>query len=202
MTGEPVNCVVVGVGGQGIILISRIIGEAALDSDLNVMVSEIHGMAQRGGMVMGTIRMGDVHSPMMRRGEADVVLGFEPVETYRHMELLSEKTAIILNRHPVYPFTVTSGKDAYPDLDILADHLNKTAGRVMEIDTGNLASGNHLPAIVSNIIMLGSMSGACPDFPVPKKSFRKTIKASVPERFAEANLKAFEIGFEEAKRLR
>ena len=112
MTSDCVNCVVVGVGGQGIILVSRIIGEAALNSGLNVMVSEIHGMAQRGGMVMGTVRIGNVHSPMMRRGQADIVLGYEPVETYRHMELFSKKTTIVLNLHPVYTFTVTAGKDA------------------------------------------------------------------------------------------
>ena len=166
MTSVCVNCVVVGVGGQGIILVSRIIGEAALHSNLNVMVSEIHGMAQRGGMVMGTVRIGDVHSPMMRRGQADIVLGFEPVETYRHMELFSKKTTIVLNMHPVYPFTVTSGKDAYPDMDVLVSHLERAAAQVIELDTEKLAQSGHLPSIVSNIIMLGALSGACKDFPV------------------------------------
>ena len=200
MTGECVNCVVVGVGGQGIILVSRIIGEAALYSKLNVMVSEIHGMAQRGGMVMGTVRIGDVHSPMMRRGQADIVLGFEPVETYRHMELFSKKTTIVLNMHPVYPFTVTSGKDAYPDMDMLMSYLEQAAGQVIEMNTEKLAQAGHLPTIVSNIIMLGALSGACKDFPVSKQNFRNTIKESAPQKFADANLSAFDLGYEEVKK--
>ncbi len=200
MTGECVNCVVVGVGGQGIILVSRIIGEAALYSKLNVMVSEIHGMAQRGGMVMGTVRIGDVHSPMMRRGQADIVLGFEPVETYRHMELFSKKTTIVLNQHPVYPFTVTSGKDAYPDMDMLMSYLEQAAGQVIEMNTETLAQAGHLPTIVSNIIMLGALSGACKDFPVSKQNFRNTIKESAPQKFADANLSAFDLGYEEVKK--
>lgn len=199
---DCVNCVVVGVGGQGIILVSRIIGEAALESGLNVMVSEIHGMAQRGGMVLGTVRIGDVHSPMMRRGQADVVLGFEPVETYRHMELFSKKTTVVLNCCPVYPFTVTAGMDAYPDMGVLVSHLGQAAGRIIELDTEKLAHEKHLPTIVSNIIMLGALSGACQDFPVPRENFIKTIKESVPEKFADANLSAFDAGYEEAERLR
>jgi indolepyruvate ferredoxin oxidoreductase beta subunit len=199
MIRDCVNCVVVGVGGQGIILVSRIIGEAALHSKLNVMVSEIHGMAQRGGMVMGTIRIGNVHSSMMRRGRADIVLGFEPVETYRHMEMFSKKTTIVLNCHPVYPFTVTSGKETYPDMGVLVSHLDQAAAQVIELDTERLARAGHLPAIVSNIIMLGALSGACPDFPVSKESFRKTIGESVPEKFVDANLAAYDAGYEEIK---
>jgi len=199
MTDDCVNCVVVGVGGQGIILVSHIIGEAALDSKKNVMVSEIHGMAQRGGMVMGTIRIGNVHSPMIRRGQADIVLGFEPVETYRHMELFSEKTTIVLNCRPVFPFTVTAGKETYPDMDMIVSRLDKVAGEVVKIDTDKLTFEKHLPAIVSNIIMLGALSGTCKDFPVSKESFRKTIRASVPEKFAEANIAAFDVGFEAAR---
>jgi indolepyruvate ferredoxin oxidoreductase beta subunit len=200
MTGDCENCVVVGVGGQGIILVSRIIGEAALNSGLNVMVSEIHGMAQRGGMVMGTIRIGDVHSPMMRRGQADIVLGFEPVETYRHMELFSKKTTIVLNMHPIFPFTVTSGKDAYPDMDVLVSHMKRIVGQVIELDTEKLAQAGHLPSIVSNIIMLGALLGASKDFPVPLEIFRKTIGESVPQKFTEANLSAFDLGFEAVKK--
>lgn len=200
MTNDCVNCVVVGVGGQGIILVSRIIGEAALNSGLNVMVSEIHGMAQRGGMVMGTVRIGDVHSSMMRRGQADIVLGFEPVETYRHLDVFSKKTTIVLNLHPVFPFTVTSGKDAYPDIGVLVSHLKQAAARVIEMNTKKLAHAGHLPAIVSNVIMLGALSGACQDFPVSKENLRNTIKESVPQKFVEANLSAFDLGYEEVKK--
>jgi indolepyruvate ferredoxin oxidoreductase beta subunit len=151
-------------------------------------------------MVMGTIRIGDVHSPMMRRGQADIVLGFEPVETYRHIELFSSNTTIVLNMHPVYPYTVTAGKDAYPDTGMLVSHMEQVAGQVIELDTEKLAHAGHLPSIVSNIIMLGALSGACQDFPVSKEHFRKTIGESVPRQFADANLAAFDLGLEEVQR--
>ncbi|UCE75035.1 MAG: indolepyruvate oxidoreductase subunit beta [Methanomassiliicoccales archaeon] len=195
------NLVVVGVGGQGIILVSRIIGEAALKSGLNVMVSEIHGMAQRGGMVVSKIRIGDVHSPMIGKGEADMILGFEPVETYRHLDMASEKTTIVTSVNPIYPHTESAGENEYPDLEGLLGNLEGIGKKLVRLDTEEMASSAGLPVIVSNIIMLGALFGACKNLPVRIDTLKETIKENVPSRFMDANIRAFELGFEEAKRV-
>ncbi|UCF08142.1 MAG: indolepyruvate oxidoreductase subunit beta [Thermoplasmata archaeon] len=199
MTRDSVNLVVVGVGGQGIILVSKILGEAAVASGLDVMVSEIHGMAQRGGMVASTIRIGDVHSPMIGRGEADIMLGFEPVETYRHIDMISEKTTVITNTNPVYPFTVTGGEEQYPDVETILDHLESVCRRTVVLDTHKITSASRLPSIVNNILMLGSLMGAVEDFPVPLEVLKESIRGNVPPKFEDVNLRAFEIGFAEAR---
>lgn len=193
------NLVVVGVGGQGIILVSRIVGEAALKSGLNVMVSEIHGMAQRGGMVVSTIRIGDAHSPMIGRGEADMILGFEPVETYRHLDLASERTTIVTSINPIYPPTVYAGDEKYPDLEELLNNLENIGKKLVKLDAEKMAQVAKLPVITTNIIMLGALSGACEDFPISTEKLKETIKENVPSRLVDANLKAFDLGFEEAK---
>lgn len=193
------NLVVVGVGGQGIILVSRIIGEAALKSDLNVMISEIHGMAQRGGMVVSTIRIGDVYSPMIGRGEADMILGFEPVETYRYLEMASKKTTIVTSENPVYPFAASVENEEYPDLERLLKNIDEIGKKLVKLDAENLAKKANLPVIVSNIIMLGALAGACEDLPLTIEKLKDALKENVPQRFVDANIKAFDLGFEEAK---
>lgn len=193
------NLVVVGVGGQGIILVSRIIGEAALKSGLNVMVSEIHGMAQRGGMVVSMIRIGDANSPMIVKGEADMVLGFEPVETYRHLNLASEKTTIVTSINPLYPPTVSAGKEEYPDLEELLSNLEDVGEKLVKLDAEKIAIDSGLPVIVTNIILLGALSGACDDLPVSAEKLKETVKQNSPSMFVDDNIKAFDIGFKEAK---
>lgn len=195
------NLVIVGVGGQGIILVSRIVGEAALISGLNVMVSEIHGMAQRGGKVISTIRIGDAHSPLIGKGEADMILGFEPVETYRYLNMASEKTTIITSVNPMFPPAVFAGDNDYPNLEQLLDNLENIGKKLIKLDTEKMALLAGLPVIVTNIIMLGALSGACEELPVSADKLKETIKESVPSRFIESNIKAFELGFKEAKRL-
>jgi indolepyruvate ferredoxin oxidoreductase beta subunit len=194
------NLVVVGVGGQGIILVSRIVGEAALKSGLNVMVSEIHGMAQRGGMVVSMIRIGDAHSPMIGKGEADMILGFEPVETYRNMDMASEKTTIVTSINQIIPPTVIPGEENYPDLDQLLSNLEHVGKKLVKLDAENIALSAGLPFIVTNIILLGALAGASEDLPVSVDKLKETIKENVPSKFIEANIKAFDLGFEEARR--
>jgi indolepyruvate ferredoxin oxidoreductase beta subunit len=194
------NLVVVGVGGQGIILVSRIVGEAALKSGLNVMVSEIHGMAQRGGMVVSMIRIGDAHSPMIGKGEADMILGFEPVETYRNMDMASEKTTIVTSINQIIPPTVIPGEESYPDLEQLLSNLENLGEKLVKLDAENIALSADLPVIVTNIILLGALAGASEDLPVSVDKLKETIKENVPSKFIEANIKAFDLGFEEARR--
>ncbi len=190
---------IVGVGGQGIILLTRILGEAALDSDLSVMESEIHGMAQRGGQVMSTIRIGDAHSPMIGKGEAHIILGMEPVETYRHLDLASRNTTIVTSTNPVYPFTVTSGDEEYPDLEELLSNLSAYPKKLINLDVEKITLDSGLPNIVSNMIMLGAILGACQGFPISSEKLKETIKQNVPSKYVDENIKAFELGIEKAK---
>jgi indolepyruvate ferredoxin oxidoreductase beta subunit len=195
------NIVIVGVGGQGIVLLTRILGEAAMASDLNVMESEIHGMAQRGGMVTSTIRIGDAKSPMIGRGEADVILGLEPVEAYRHLDMASLDTIIITSVNAVYPFTVTSGDEEYPDVDKLIDGVGSCAGKLVKMDAEKIAKDTDLPNIVSNMIMLGAMFGAYPEIPIALEKVKEAISNSVPSKYLEENIRAFEIGYSSSVRI-
>jgi indolepyruvate ferredoxin oxidoreductase beta subunit len=199
LTEDCTNLVIVGVGGQGIILISRILGEAALNSDLNVMESEIHGMAQRGGQVMSTIRIGDVHSPMIGKGEADIILGIEPVETYRHLDLGSKNMTIVTSTNCVYPFTVTSGDEEYPDLEELLSNLSDYPKKLIKLDVEKIILDSGLPNIVSNMIMLGAILGACEDFPISSEKLKETIIHNVPSKYMDENIEAFELGIKKAK---
>lgn len=196
MNKESVNIVLVGVGGQGIILLTRILGEAAFNSDLNIMGSELHGMAQRGGQVASNVRIGDVHSPMIGNGEAHVIMGLEPVETYRHLDLASKDTIIITSTNPIFPFTVTSGGESYPGLDNLLSTLGESHKKLVKLDIERLVSENDLPNIVGNMILLGALKGAYSDLPVSVEILKETIKDNVPSKFIEENLRAFEIGYE------
>lgn len=201
MSKDSMNLLLVGVGGQGIIMLTQILGEAAISSNLNVMESEVHGMAQRGGQVMSNIRIGDVHSPMIGKGEADVILGLEPVETYRHLDMASENTIIITSTNPIYSFTITSGEGKYPDLEILLSALGECSKKLVKLDIEKLARENNLPVIVSNIIMLGALSGAYLDLPISTDRLKETIKNYVPRKYVKENIMAFELGFESANQM-
>jgi indolepyruvate ferredoxin oxidoreductase beta subunit len=198
MNEECKNLVVVGVGGQGIILVSKIVGDAALKSNLNVMISEIHGMAQRGGMVVSTIRIGDAHSPMIGKGEADMILSLEPVEAYRHLSFASKRTTIVTNINQIYPPTVTAGDETYPDLEELMTKLEGVCKKLVKLDVEKLAKDTNLPVIVGNIIMLGALAGACEALPLSVDKIKEALEENVPSRFLDANLKAFNLGLEEA----
>ncbi len=192
------NLEIVGVGGQGILLASKVLGRAALDKGLDVWMSEVHGMAQRGGVVVTTVKIGEkVYSPLIGDGDADVILGFEPVETYRAMKKASEKTWIVTNTAPIVPFTVSSGKQEYPKLEHVFDSIQKVSDKVVKIDAKELAEEAGA-AIAQNIVMLGALT-ATGVIPFSKEEMQKSIRNSVPERFVDVNLKAFELGFESAK---
>ena len=114
---ETKRIVNVGVGGQGNLLASNLLGKAALDAGLPVMVSEIHGMAQRGGVVESAVILGEALSPIVSNGEADIVVGFEPVETLRALTKANKDTLVLTSTRPLPPFTVAIGQAAYPDVD-------------------------------------------------------------------------------------
>mgnify|MGYP000002776134 FL=1 len=189
--------VFVGVGGQGNLLASRLLGEAALSQGIQTVVSEIHGMAQRGGIVESAVLMGEVSSPIVSNGEADVLVGFEPVETLRALGKCNQETLVITNTHPLPPFTVSVGQGTYPPVDEMLDLIQTKIRRVIALDGDAMAAevGNPLSL---NMVMLGALIGSG-SIPITAEVMKKTIEQSTKKAFLESNLKAFDLGYESAQ---
>lgn len=183
----------VGVGGQGNLLASNLLGQAALDAGLPVVVSEIHGMAQRGGVVESAVIIGQAKSPIVSDAEADIIVSFEPVETLRILNKAHKDTLIITNTRPLPPFTVAIGQAAYPDPQETVKIIAKKVKRVVAFDGQALAEQAKNPLSL-NMVMLGALF-AHGDLPVPVASIKKMIKLNSKERFLEANLAAFDLGY-------
>ena len=180
------NIIIVGVGGQGILLTSKILGYLALDMGENVKVSEVHGMSQRGGSVITYVRIGsDVHSPLIDPGEADFVLSFEKLEALRAEYFLKKDGVLISNTQEILPMPVIMGNATYPQ-------VNPSQEKAVLLDALTLAeeAGN---ARAINIVLLGVLSRFM-DWPQGK--WDNAIAACVPAKTLETNLKAFRAGLE------
>jgi len=184
-----------GVGGQGVLTASSIVGKAALLSGINVVMSEVHGMAQRGGIVVTEMKIGDAKSPLIGKGEADIVVGFEPVEAYRALPKVHRGSYVIVNTEPIIPITASLGDSAYPDVNELLENMKVL--NVIPIEATEIArkAGD---SITTNIVMLGALS-KLPIFPLEKEILKEAIRQSISPRYHEMNLKAFEMGYEAAK---
>jgi indolepyruvate ferredoxin oxidoreductase beta subunit len=183
------NILIVGVGGQGVILASNIVTEVALMSGFDVKKNEAHGQSQRSGSVPSHIRYGKkVYSPIILPGEADVILAFEELEALRWANFLRPGGKIIVNKQRIYPPSVTSGMDKYPE-EIIAI-LRKEKIEVIEIDGMEHANRVGNPLVVSTLL-LGVLSNFL-DF--PEKIWISTITQLVPEKHRDLNLKAFQEG--------
>ena len=156
---ETKRLVFIGVGGQGNLLASRLLGEAALSMDIPTVVSEIHGMAQRGGIVESAVLLGNVQSPIVSSSEADVLIGFEPLETLRALGKCNQDTVVITNIHPLPPFTVAVGQGVYPPVEETLQFIRERAKKVIELDGTAIAEevGNPLAL---NMVMLGALIGS------------------------------------------
>jgi indolepyruvate ferredoxin oxidoreductase beta subunit len=188
------NIVLAGVGGQGTILAAEILGTAAVREGLNVRVSEIHGMAQRGGAVTSNVRIGDgVSSPTVLEGQADVLIGFEPLETLRSIRYASQKTLVIVSDEEITPTELTSRKMAYPELEEIVNKIRRVAHDVIVVETEKLArqAGNIL---TRNIVLIGVLAGTG-RMPVKKESLVDALKELVPPKHADINVKAFNLGY-------
>lgn len=184
---------ITGVGGQGTILATNIIGQAALAAKVNVNVSEVHGMARRGGVVESAVTIGDLQSPIISDGEADILLGFEPSETIRAAGKCSKETTVITNSHPLAPFTVATGRGVYPDVDETFAKLGKRLKKLVSIDADALA--HEAGTVLSlNMVMLGAMAKHA-DLPITVKQLQAAIKGATKEKFLKMNLKAFDLGY-------
>lgn len=196
---KPTRLIIVAVGGQGNLLASRVIGESALIADVPVRMSEIHGMAQRGGVVESSIVFGDAQSTIISDGEADVLVGFEPSETLRALNKCHPKTVVISNLAPLSPFTVTTGSGIYPDLDVLQSLIRSKTARLIAFNAESVArdAGNILSV---NMVLLGALIQTG-KIPLTKKIVKEAIRTKTKKDFVEYNLKAFELGFSTANSL-
>ena len=190
---EPKKIVVIGVGGQGNLLATNLLGEAALSLDIPVVASEIHGMAQRGGIVESAVLLGDISSPIVSPGESDVFLSFEPLETLRGLDKCNRQTIVITNTRSMQPFTAALGQGVYPPLKEILSLIKAKIDKVIAFDGSALAekAGNPLSL---NMVMLGALIGS-ETIPITAADMKKTISTSTKKAFVESNLKAFDLGF-------
>jgi len=189
----------VGVGGQGIVTASRIIGEAALIAGRNVLLSETHGMAQRGGSVVCTARIGDVHSPLIPAGSVDAILSLELLETVRAACVASPNTVVVSSTERVVPLSVSSQRLKYPTLEEARATIAQSAGRFIAIDAPRIAEQEGVK-MSTNIVMLGALVGTGVTG-IERVSFEKAISANIQTKLNE-NLAAFGRGFSEGERIR
>jgi len=193
------NIVLAGVGGQGTLLAAEILGTAAVKDELNVRVSEIHGMAQRGGAVVSTVRIGDaVRAPTVIDGQADVLLGFEPLETLRNLKYASRKTLVIMNSEEIPPAGLAAKNLKYPDLEEVKQKISRFTEKIIVVDAAQLAeeAGSSL---AQNSVLVGALA-AVASFPVKLESVVEALKQLVPAKHAEANVKAFQLGYGAVKK--
>ena len=183
------SIMIVGVGGQGTLLASRILGNALLSLNYDVKVSEIHGMSQRGGSVVTYVKYGEkIDSPIICRGEADVILSFEQLETARWLPYLKPDGIIITSLQKIPPVPVITGAAAYPEKII--EKTRKLGINIISVDAAEIAreAGNDKTA---NVALIGALSNY---IEIDDEVLRAAINSSVPEKFIETNIKAYEIG--------
>ncbi len=187
------SIVLAGVGGQGVLFLSRVLGQAALDSDLEVKVAEIHGMAQRGGSVTSTVRFGkEVFSPTVPQGEADLIVALEPIEALRNIGYANSETLIVLSTNIIAPPGTYLSKEKYPDIANIVNSLRRVSKDVLTIDALELAVKAGNPA-TQNTVILGLVS-ASGKLPLEADAIKKSILSLTQKKFQEVNLKAFDLG--------
>lgn len=181
---------IVGVGGQGTLLASRILGNTVINEGYDVKVSEVHGMSQRGGSVVTYVKYGEkVYSPIVEKGEADIILAFEMLEAYRALPYLSEDGTMIANTQQIDPMPVITGVAKYPEE--IADKISQK-GKLVTVDALSLAKeAGNIKAV--NVVLIGVMAK---NSEIPYENWIKTIKETVPPKFLEVNLKAFDLGYQ------
>jgi len=195
---EVYNVVLAGVGGQGIITVGKIIVDAALREGKNAVMSEVHGMAQRGGSVLSEVRIGDAMSSIIPSGEADLVIGFELIEPLRYVEKFGERTILLVNNDRIMPLPTLLGEEEYPPSEIIVSEMKKLTKRLYVINASKLAEEAGSP-LSMNMVMLG----AALSLGMPLKP--ETVKEVLRERFRgkvlEINEKALDLGFSTVEKM-
>lgn len=202
LTKDPMNLIITGVGGQGNVMISLIIGNALVREGYFVTVGETYGASQRGGPVMSHLRISKQtqYSPFIPDGCADIILGMEPVETLRMLGRYGNPNVItIINPRPIYSIDVTGGQAEYPDLGSLIETVKKLSARTWIIKATEEAQRMGSP-IFANAILVGAVVGSAV-LPLDKKSVEPVLQEIFPKEI-EANLAAFNKGIKLAKELK
>ena len=191
------NLIVTGVGGQGSVLASHIVAEAAVKKGFKVRVGETFGAAQRGGKVHSHVRIGDeVYGPLCPSRSLDVLIGLEPNETLRlALKYANEETLIITNTRPVPSMDANIGADAYPDVSLLIEALGRISGRVVSFDATELAvkAGNER---TMNVVLLGALASSG-ELPLETEALREAVMSRVPPKTVKVNETAFNLGVDQ-----
>lgn len=183
------NIMIVGVGGQGTLLASRILGNAVIGAGLDVKVSEVHGMSQRGGSVVTYVKYGEkVQSPIVDKGSADIILAFEELEAYRSLPYLKKGGRMIVNTQQINPMPVIIGAAEYPEN--ICEKLQKICD-LTTVDAASLATEAGSIKTV-NVVLIGVMATSTD---IPYEDWIETIRNTVPPKFVELNIKAFDLGY-------
>lgn len=186
---ETQNIMIVGVGGQGSLLASKVLGHLLLSQNYDVKVSEVHGMSQRGGSVVTYVRFGEkVNSPIIEKGEADVIVSFELLESARWLSYLKIGGKVVTNTQRIDPMPVITGGATYPEN--LVEKMKSKGATVDAMDCLNLAEKAGSAKAV-NIVLLGRLSKY---FDIPEDAWIKSLEDCVPAKFLELNKKAFDLG--------
>lgn len=184
------SVMIVGVGGQGTLLASRILGSALLRCGYQVKLSEVHGMSQRGGSVVTYVKYGDaIASPIIEKGEADMILAFEQLEAARWLSYMKPEGKVVVNTQKIDPMSVVIGDAVYPDGVI--DAIKAAGADVLEIDALPIAEEAGSPKAV-NVVLIGAMARYTD---IDKAVWLEAVKECVPAKFLDLNVKAFELGY-------
>jgi len=186
------NIILSGVGGNGVVLTSRIIAEAAIREGIKVRLGEVHGLAMRGGTVVSHLRLGpDAKGPLVPLRKADIMLSFEPLEAIRQMKFLKQGAKVIINNEPFVGVDAHLGLSRYPDVCRVIDQIQKTQDLV-DVPATHLAleAGG---AVMTNVVMLGTLS-ASRELPIRREVLIDAIKSRVPPHTIDRNIRAFELG--------
>jgi len=195
---NTINVTIVGVGGQGVVSAGMIIGTATTKRNINTVMSEIHGMAQRGGIVSVDLRIGNAYGPIVPQGKIDLLIGFEALETIRALGKAGKNTTVIMNTEKIIPITVSFGEGKYPDVESVIKDL--AIKNFIGIDAVSLAkeAGNYQSI---NMVMIGAAI-ATNILPVDEEDIENAIKSIFPAFTWESNMKALRLGMDQYRIIR
>jgi indolepyruvate ferredoxin oxidoreductase beta subunit len=199
--GDCLNVVITGVGGQGNILASHILASAAIVEGYHATIGETYGQSQRGGAVMSHVRLSKQleYGPLIPRGQAQVIVGLEPMETLRVAAYYANpETKVIVNPRPNYPLMVLYGAQEYPAVEELLARLKEMTAEVKVVESTELAKQAG-EAMASNVVIIGALAGSG-WVPIPLETFNSVLKELIPQKILAINQKAFQLGVEEIRR--
>jgi indolepyruvate ferredoxin oxidoreductase beta subunit len=199
MKDGAISVVISGVGGQGVLLTSELLGNAGMIAGLDVRVTETHGLSQRGGSLVSFVRLGkEVHSPLVDQGMADYIISMEMLEGYKSAVFGNPHTLHVVSTLEVPPVTVLSGKAKYPSENEMRSHIETSCERAFFVDAAGmaLAAGKSL---YQNVVLLGFFAGITGQL-MDERPYAEALEQLLPEKSLGANLRAFDLGFKAARK--